>query len=565
MILRKTTLVLAALLLIFFVRGCALNNYQSMTSDEPPSFAMGATYWLQGDFSYSPTHPPLKSYLTYWFTQHLNPNNTVHREQGVDEFLAGRLYLFKENNAIFQKLIWWGRLPFLLVGLLGAVYVYRWAKEVSDRKSALFATALYVFLPTIAALSSVLINDILVSTFSLMTLYYFRHYISSGTWKDAWLTGLCLGVALLSKHTAILLVPLMLIIALVLLFSGHPVPMLPRFRRENEQGKGRQALAVAAFFVFIGLVSGVVLNAGYFFDGTMTPLRDYKFDQHFFKTFNNPAISWMPVPLPYWYFKGLETNQIFSKDAHYFHGKFVTTEDWYFFLFSFVTKTPLALLAMLAIGLALYPKLKKGRAVDMAFIAMVIIGIIGFFSIEQYKLGIRHVLPVYPFIFIFAALVWHYAHAEKKKALRYTLYALFAWYIIASVLVHPYYMSYFNELIGGSQNGYKYFLDSNVDWGQDLNAVKAWMDETGNSEIGLSYFGSDVPELRGIKSHMIPCEPAPGLQVLSVNNLFGQIFTGQPKECYSWLRKVEPSDRIAYSILVFNIPEKANQSIATPS
>jgi hypothetical protein len=349
----------------------------------------------------------------------------------------------------------------------------------------------------------------------------------------------------------------MIAAAVILLFLKQPLPrlgFLPKIEKKTAWGS---IISLAAFFAFIGIISGTVLNAGYFFDGTFTPLGDFDFQYGVFPWHKNPALSWIPVPLPYWYLKGFEQNQILAVDEHYFHGKRITTEDWYFYLFSFLTKTPLALLILTAIGLFMIPKMKEGRISDLVIISIAVMAIMLMFSTKQYKRGLRLILAMFPFLFIFAGITWNQVMQSGKPLLKKAGILLLAWCLISSIWVHPYYMSYFNEFIGGPKNGYKWFLDSNVDWGQDLNAVKQWMDKKGIPEIGLSYYGSDVPDLRGIKWHMIPCEPTPGLHVLSVNNLFGNIFTGQPTDCYSWLRKVEPSDRIAYSILVFDIPEKA--------
>ena len=56
------------------------------------------------------------------------------------------------------------------------------------------------------------------------------------------------------------------------------------------------------------------------------------------------------------------------------------------------------------------------------------------------------------------------------------------WYFVVSVLTFPFYISYFNETIGGSINGYKYVADSNLDWGQDLKRLAEYVEEN-NIEI----------------------------------------------------------------------------------
>ena len=551
---KKSTIVLLALLAIFFFRGLYLNSYHSLTSDEPVIYT-GLALWKTGNFEHSPTHPPAMKLLTAIFTLPLHPNIVIPEGfPNIDEFLYGRQLIFQFNQQIFQKMIDWGRFPALLLGLLAAVYVYKWASEITNKKSALLAVTLYIFFPSIVALSAVADNDIMITAFFLMTAYYFKHYISGNSTKDAVLTGVCLGVTLLSKHTGILVIPIMLFASLIILFTSHKLPML-KFIPSNNQNFKRSILAIIAFFVFIGIISAAVVNAGYFFQGTFTPLGEYKFEQNFFPIFNSPALSWIPVPLPYWYLKGLETNQIFSVNAHYFHGNWVTTEDWYFFIFSFLVKTPIPLLIMLLIALVFYKKLSVNKRIDMILILLTVVGITLFFSLKQYKLGIRHLLPIYPFMFILVAMLWHHVSEVNMVRLKKFLMLMFAWYLISTTIVHPYYLSYMNGFVGGSENGYKWFLDSNVDWGQDLNAVKSWMDKSGYNEIGLSYYGSDVPQIRGIKSHMIPCEKTTGLHVLSINNLYGNIFTGQPKNCYEWLRNIQPTDRIGYSMLVYNIPQ----------
>ncbi|MEM4246843.1 MAG: glycosyltransferase family 39 protein [Candidatus Woesearchaeota archaeon] len=547
---KKVTLLLFVILTIFFFRGLYLNSFYSITSDEPVIYT-GLALWKTTDFAHSPSHPPGMKLLVAWATMLLGPDVPIPQNfPNIDEFLYGRLLIFQYNRHMFQQMICFGRFVALLLGIIGAVYVYKWAKEVANEKSALVAVVLYAFLPLMVGLSSIADNDIMISTFFIMTLYYFKHFVQSGETRDAVITGMCLGIALLSKHTGILLVPILGIAALSLIFTKQPVPVLKLLRRASEFTLKWKIFAIIVFFIFIGAISAFVLNAGYLFQGTFTPLREYNFEQRFI-TLNNQAIGWIPVPLPFWYLKGLETNQIFSKDTHYFHGRWLTSEDWYFFIFSFIVKTPFALLLMLVIGLILLPKIKYERTIDLILILLTVGGVTLLFSIKQYKLGIRHLLPIYPLIFVFIAIVWKYA--SEHKMLKRVFSVLLAWYLISSVLVHPYYLSYFNEIIGGSQNGYKYFLDSNVDWGQDLNAVKKWMDKNNISEIGLSYFGNDVPEIRGIKYHTIPCEPSPGIHVLSINNLYGLLFTGQPKDCYAWLRNMTPTDRIGYSILVFNI------------
>ena len=117
-------------------------------------------------------------------------------------------------------------------------------------------------------------------------------------------------------------------------------------------------------------------------------------------------------------------------------------------------------------------------------------------------------------------------------------------------------IEYFNELVGGPDNGYKYLIDSNLDWGQDLRLLKKWIDENKADQIKLAYWGKDNPTYRKINYELLECyKPETGLMAVSVNYLVG--FSEKWSECMKWLRESDnkPIDKIAYTIFIYNITE----------
>jgi hypothetical protein len=116
------------------------------------------------------------------------------------------------------------------------------------------------------------------------------------------------------------------------------------------------------------------------------------------------------------------------------------------------------------------------------------------------NLGIRHILPIYAPMFVLVAIGvvkrLHYLSKTKWAAkAAVVLAALLVWYGGSTIAAHPYYLSYFNELIGGPANSGKYFSDSSVDWGQDLRRLKTYVDEHPEiNHIAVDYFGGGVPE-----------------------------------------------------------------------
>ncbi|MEK7097695.1 MAG: hypothetical protein AAB906_02515, partial [Patescibacteria group bacterium] len=114
------------------------------------------------------------------------------------------------------------------------------------------------------------------------------------------------------------------------------------------------------------------------------------------------------------------------------------------------------------------------------------------------NIGIRHIIPTFPFIFLLTSdiITRHLAKYSLRKHLAVYLAVriLIGWYIISSLAQYPYYISYFNNLVGGSANGYKYVADSNLDWGQDLKRLAVFVDKNHIDKIRLNYFGGGSPE-----------------------------------------------------------------------
>jgi hypothetical protein len=141
---------------------------------------------------------------------------------------------------------------------------------------------------------------------------------------------------------------------------------------------------------------------------------------------------------------------------------------------------------------------------------------------------------------------------------------------LSSLRTSPYPLSYFNELAGGPENGIRYLSDSNLDWGQGLRGLKAYLERHDLSWIYLSYFGNAPPEYYGIRYQPLPLARArssarydalpPGLPrevlAISVTNLQG-VYSPDP-ERYSWLLKRTPAARIAYSIFVYDLTGDAD-------
>jgi hypothetical protein len=181
-----------------------------------------------------------------------------------------------------------------------------------------------------------------------------------------------------------------------------------------------------------------------------------------------------------------------------------------YFLWSFAFKTPLVTLVAILAGVfvAVCVRRDPWRS-NLAFVLIPVIVCFGVGVLSHLNIGHRHMLPVYPFLFLLSgglALQWEKWKGRGRKLV--AVLALLAivvgtqivlWPPWRPIVIYPHYLAYFNELAGGPRNGYKLLVDSNLDWGQGLKSLRQWLDERGVTEpINLCYFGTADPRYYGI-------------------------------------------------------------------
>jgi len=171
-------------------------------------------------------------------------------------------------------------------------------------------------------------------------------------------------------------------------------------------------------------------------------------------------------------------------------------------------------------------------------------------------------LPVFPLLFLACGYLFN-EYIMAHKSLKMILSILIASYIFIAAAAYPQYLSYFNLTSGSSQNGYRWLIDSNLDWGQSLPALKKYMDKNNIDEIKLGYFGRVDPTLYGIKYYLAEKELSEGIHAISLNYLVGKpyyLLRENTKELflvdmnyYQKYRKLKPSAIVDNSIYIFDI------------
>lgn len=193
---------------------------------------------------------------------------------------------------------------------------------------------------------------------------------------------------------------------------------------------------------------------------------------------------------------------------------------WYYYIAAFLIKTPIATLIFILLSLILFNRIRNRDIVNELFLVIPIAVLLVFSFFNSINIGVRHILGIYPFIFVFVSKIVN-LKIKKQKIFSIIIVLLSLWYIISSLGIYPHYLAYFNEAVGGADNGHKYLLDSNIDWGQDLKGLKIYLDERGIEDIKIGYWGQDTPDRIGINYQQLNCYAEPGLIAVSVNTLYG--------------------------------------------
>jgi len=499
----------------FFIKAFTSIIQQSATWDETTYFGLGK-YILQHhrwDAPGAELHPPLSYFI------HDIPLLFVHTDPAVwtnypsatnpgtfpPGILRGRALLSSPANQ-GDRLLTLARLMMVLTGMLLGYYVYLWSHSLYGKWGAILAVIWYSFCPNILANAGLITPDITVTAFSFIALYYFWRLLSQNHMRDALLGGFFFGLALLSKFTSVLLFPVCLLLAVL-------------WGLEKRSWNVRHCV----LFALIGIL---ILFVGYGFN-------------------------------LYPYFNGI-FYQSAESDYHksFLMGRYSTTGWWYYFIVAFLIKTPVATMILLCLaGLWFARRAIQGDWVNEMFLLVPAAVIFAFFSFNHQSIGLRYILPVYPFLFVFAGAATRWL--ASNKVLTGFAAALAVWYIAASSYIHPHYLAYFNEFVGGPANGYKYLVDSNLDWGQDLPGLKRYLQEHHISRISLSYFGSDSPSRYGISYNWLPSWilEKPGYKreptrwvAISATNLQG-VYSDQ--DLYAWFRSRQPVAEIGYSIFIY--------------
>lgn len=546
------------------------------------------------------------------------------------QWTMGAKFLYESGNDA-NLIIRWSRLGPIILTILLILLIYVWAKELVGKWWALLPTFLFALSPSVLAHGHYVTTDIAAALGVFLGTYYFVKFLTKPTKHSRFAAGLAFGVALIAKFSTVLLVPYFLLLLLVSYALGviRDFPHTEtgvRSKRFIKRGLSQFGSLLAVFLV--GVI--IVVYPTYFLFTLNYPAEKQAQDTESILAsfadgppkpgeFCKPLRClgeldiWMaknPVTRPFAeYLLGvlMVIQRSSGGNTGYFWGEVSAAGSPWYFPAVYLLKEPLPVIlaVLIAIAVTLFKvvwrtferkRRIKDRILDyltlnFAEFAMLLFVIAYWvYSVKSpLNIGFRHLFPILPFTYILIAVFWkNWVMALKVPAaesrfrlfigwlrtlaeasLKYlVLVVLLLWFFLETLGVFPHFLSYFNQLGGGTWNGYRFVTDSNYDWGQDLLRLEKWVKSHREVDrIAVDYFGAGNPKYylggrgegwsssRGNPSTLRDASgqtssgqvPPIHWLAVSVNTLQGAIqrtapgFERKPEDEYRWLKAARPT------------------------
>lgn len=586
----------------------ALND--SATMDELAHIPAAYSYAALQDSRLNPEHPPLikdLAALPLLFLDLKFPTESKAWQKNVNgQWDTGRIFLYESGNNADQ-IIFWARIPIMLLAVIFGWLLFVWIRGLYGDKIALLTLFFFAFSPTIIAHSRYVTTDLGAAFGFFLGLVAFYKFLEKDGKKSLILCGLALGAALLLKFSLFILVPLFIFFGALFVFLKHfdRLKNIYSFKEKLihlAKEEGKIILKLGAIFALSAILIGVVYQYHIWNYPVEKQVSDTKYILGSFKSRGLADLTiWMadkPILRGYsQYLLGLlmVSQRSSAGNTGYYWGE-VSAVGWKsYFPMAYLLKEQLAfhVLTLFVLLIALRSLLRQhekniesfiewARDNFFIFMSLLFIGIYWIMSITSpLNIGVRHIMPTLPFIYFLVArglILWihRYAYSDPQdwREWFHSIYERFigsipkyffaasmlGWIFLEMILAFPYYLSYYNVLGGGAENGYKFIVDSNYDWGQDLKRLESFVEKNKIEKIGVDYFGGGSPSYYlGEKYEPWWSSRGKPNGWFAVSATFRQSAFGKPvqgfikksEDSYEWLKQYKPVARAGKSIFIY--------------
>jgi 4-amino-4-deoxy-L-arabinose transferase-like glycosyltransferase len=543
---------------------------KSASYDEVVHLLSGYRILTEGDFRFNHEHPPLMKMLAAAPVVMRGAARPLDRWQfrsEPDQWPLAHQWVYHRNDA--DRILRLGRFPVALLGALLGFAVFLAARSLGTgepspepvgrgrgaRDAGLAAGAAAVFLfavePNLLAHGSLITTDMGMAVFYFTGAAAFWRYLE--TRRAGWLilTGILFGLNMSAKFTGVILGPVLALMGVGWILLGGSA--------EATGGKGRATrlavkpwLRLALSLGVVAAVAVVALGATYGFEGILTTLRAAHLESATFSRIAAGPLGAIPLPVPISFIGGFDHAEAAGQVWwSYLMGGFSQTGWLHYYLVALAVKSTIPMLLLALAGMALGHGAGASRLARWIFLALPPAVILAAFTFSSSlkNIGLRYVLAVYPFLCVLGGIGAVALWRRREKWGKAAAILLLLWAGMAEITVYPDHLAYFNEIAGGPEGGRDWLVDSNLDWGQDLKGLGAWMKANGVDSLYLDYFGMACPEYEGVT---IERYFNGGYIAVSVTNLLG-VYRESERERYRFLMEAEPVASIGHSIMVYNV------------
>ncbi len=563
----------AALLAWYFLSTVTASIGKSTMFDELFHLTGGYTYWLRGDFRMQPENGNLPQRwdaipLMFRDTKPPNFDGEVWWHSATPN--VGYEFFYTVGNNV-DALLLCGRAMNALLGVALGALIFFVAKNYWGFGSAFVSLALFAFCPTMLANGAMITSDMAATLFFFATVLSLWRVLQVVTWRTVLTSGLVMGGLFVAKFAAFMIIPMGLILAAVQLASPRPIAVSWAGRELQIRRRGSRLLAIATLIAVHAVIVWAVIWAFYNFRYDMFATTTTQLTEHGGQiVVDAPQSPWNEVLdadglverfirsartmhfLPEAYLYGFGYTWHYGKArVAFLNGSVGSTGWWYFFPYCLMVKTPPALFVLGACAAVWLLRSWRSPGTRQAQWQAVrdslyrtaplwtLFVVYWAFAVTSHlNIGHRHIMPTYPPLLVFAGGAWLWTvrrvdevkdGVAKSAAKPGLIEKITQWFtsrrspvaafvvIIAicsfagdSLWTWPNYVSYFNQFAGGPRHAYRHLVDSSLDWGQDLPALKKWLFDMGleastESQTYLSYFGTGLPSTYQIKANLLPC------------------------------------------------------------
>ncbi|MBU2081832.1 glycosyltransferase family 39 protein [Patescibacteria group bacterium] len=572
---KKINILAGALLILFGALAVTSMWNDNANYDERIHLPAGYSYVTQQDMRLNPEHPPLVKdlsglpllfmkinfpYQSWGWDTALTTDSARTPVWQTDVGFGNDLLYYSGNDA--QNMMRYGRIPIILIGILLGFYVFKFAREQWGDLTSIIALVLYSFSPTFLAHTRLVTTDVAAAAAFFISFYYLYKWLKTPTQRNILIFGIVLGISFLTKFSTFLLIPIFGFIILIwVLLNG-------------------QWKKYIGGFILILIIALLVIGAVYAYHIWNYPLEKQATDTAFilstfgFKPLADLSvwISSQPI-LRAWgeYFLGflMVLQRSGGGNTTYYLGNVSADGSRSYFLVMYLLKEPLAyiLLTFFALFLALKKIVSKKISVEFfkdnftEFGMLLVIVVYWLFSVtSNLNIGVRHILPTIPFIYILTAgQISNWIKDSIKKSILVLI--LLVWASVSVISVWPSFLAYYNEIAGGADGGYRFAVDSNLDWGQDILRLSQFIEKNNIKEIKLDYFSGAPAEYYIKTAEIISFNreiSQKGWLAVSASVLQGackgdKVPCSYNERSYTWLDQYKPVTKIGYSIFVYKI------------